>query len=773
MEVTAQWILSKLVPPTSPHAEVLQGFIAKLISTHSDYSSNLTAMYGDALSKINHHNKLTSSQCQDIINKTTSEGMTEVWAVSYMLALFTQYYIDDTSDNPRQDEGLDTPEWRFMSGYLQTMFLLTARNDQHFKKVNQLGVRVRMGLKPSNMQAVILKKMIEIHGRVTTLNQIFSELETYEVFIKQQEAEGKNNALGNKVGQIRLAYEVIVKDLDFISKKGGGQRGRAKTNKLQVQTNMLSHLDNNASPVRTWHPLITDTSNVSLAEIQSDEDAPKLLDNAFKPSKKTAKSAELQRWEVRNQARHSRRNQFTFPSNPRVLSLMGYQQVFATLWLRLDELELSKKRSCTVILLSMLSGRSITDLIIDLQLPKGQRRILAHHSNEVFIKVVIDVTSNTRDTLKNHRQSFDNNLKLALPSTLEAIINFKFEIDSQEVDDLISSIKKDLRLPLLSRQHIESALAFIITHQLGEPLHADMITGVDVKHSAPLYYTSISSKSLMKTYQSGISLLSANLTQKQQSDFIYDLSYNSNKPYIGSDMVLNTKVCQQFFKKLTNHVEQYNYQSNYAPDLKSDLSIAQFNAYGLWLWHVLQLLTGIRPVNDAPGFLNQFNFTANLLWVSDKANKDNSREGRLIPLADFVVTAVQNYVAYLQRFASKHNMIYAQYPLAIDNILQSKQPLLTFFTFNPLGFIAYKPSRVQSLLGKFLRHQDNWLRHQLRSLLTNRADETLICAVFGHEHPEQEMMHPFSSASMKDLKHLKVQLDNIVKEMNLIQVEVV
>lgn len=779
-DVTAEWILNKLVPPDSPCADQVQGFITALIQEHCDYSCDLIEPYTDDLSNIkrqdSQHNLLTTSQCEDIIGKTRSEGMSKTWAVPYMLALFTQVY---------RDELLDRPAWRFMSGYLQAMVLLTARDDEHFKKINQLGMRVRMGLKPDNVQSTILAKLIKRHTSSATLKDIFDKLKVYETQTKQEEVTGKDNKLGSKIGQIRLAYEVIIKDLDFISKTGGGQRKSTKTHQSQIQTDLLPNLDNfldkDDTPVRTYQPLVGDNSNVAQAETQSDEDAPKLLDNAFRPSKKTAKSAELQRWEIRNQARHSRRNQFAFPSNLRVLGLASYQRIFASLWLRLDDVALPQKRVITVILLSLLSGRKIGDLIYDLQQTRSQRVILSHHAKRsdklpiTSIKTEINVTANNRSALKKHRQSFGNTFYLPLPSTLQTICDYNFEVDKQDVDDTIATIKEELDLPLLSSQHIESALSVIIIHDVGKPLHGDLITGVDVKHSAPLYYTSMTSESLITTYDQALSLLIAYLPQEQQLVFKSELfgdAHAMNKPVIGSDMVLNKTVCQKFFQELVTHVEKYNDVSNQSLSIHEDFSIKQFNAYGLWLWHVLQLLTGIRPVNDAPGFLNQFNFKQKLLWVSDKANKGNSREGRLIPLADFVITAVQNYVAYLQRFASKHNVQHAKYPLDIDDIFQSKKPFLTFFNYNPLGFIAYKPSRVQSLLGGFLRHQDNWLRHQLRSLLTNRADETLICAIFGHEHPEQELMHPFSSASMSDLKIIKTHLDDIAKELTLKQVEV-
>src|SRR5690606_17465484 len=89
---------------------------------------------------------------------------------------------------------------------------------------------------------------------------------------------------------------------------------------------------------------------------------------------------------------------------------------------------------------------------------------------------------------------------------------------------------------------------------------------------------------------------------------------NGYRSHIGSDMALKTTMCQQFFNQLAVSAESFNGK------LKSriDRYIAQFNSYSIWLWHIILIQTGIRPVRHAPGLLNQFDFKRHTLWVSDK-----------------------------------------------------------------------------------------------------------------------------------------------------------
>lgn len=454
--------------------------------------------------------------------------------------------------------------------------------------------------------------------------------------------------------------------------------------------------------------------------------------------------------------------------------------LFARVWQLFIIVSYRQRQVYAVILLSMLSGRKIQDVIYELELDKSQRKWLSHESSSAAdsyaMSNMIKVTSNRRSHLLPHRQSHDNEFKLPLPARLQAVIANKFLVDSDEVSEMLASLKTQLELPVLSNQHIDACLYTVIKNELQEPLHADMITGVDVKHSSPLYYTSIETISLEKTYYSAIQLLTKYCTADSQAE-LRQLSMSSTKSnrykkYIGSDMTLNIDICQRFFDELAEAAESYNGRLKRNVSIRQDRYIEQFNAYGVWLWHIIFIQTGIRPVKHAPGLLNQFDFRQGLLWVSDKEERHGQGQGRLIPLSDFLITAIQNYIEYIKQFAVMHNAIYPNDQFPINKILNSSQPLIQLFSQNPKGFTGITPSKVRYQIKHFFSHQDNWLRHQLRSLLTNRSPEHLICALYGHEHPDQEAMHPMSSLSINELKKLSADLDKVAFKLNLRQVEV-
>ena len=755
--------LNKLIPKDSPDSLKIQNLIIYVVGFRPDFALNINSTIN--LFEVT----FTRNECASIANTIIKEQKIEEWAVSYMLVMFYKRYGTVDSKNSA---------WQFMSVYLQIILRITLREDNHFAKVSQLGVRVRMGLNSHNPQSEIINELIGIHAQQSSLESVLNAIRQYEALTKQSEASNKvvNTKLAAKISRIRLAYEVVAEDKAFIGKTYSKSDDTANNS---VGLNKV-FLDSDDEPLRaTIFGISHQNDNVSSNENLADDDPEKLLDNDFKPSKYTAKSAELQQWKLKNNFRHARRNQFGFPTSLRQLSLLSIQKLFNRVWQLSMVTDDDSRFGYVVILMSFLSGRKIQEVINELGKEKSQRTWLSSKKiigeSYYTLKIVVNVTMNRRSHLLQHRKSIDNEFILLLPTQLHSIID-AVNIENTDISEILKDLQEQLDLPALSYQHINSALYLIIKNKLNEPLHADLITGVDVRHSSPLYYTSIDSNSIENTYRSAILLMRKYCPDMIQSQLRQDYKTKSEnierQSYIGSDMALNKLTCQKFFSELANGAESFNGCLERNLSIRQDRYIEQFNAYGIWLWHIIMIQTGIRPVVHAPGVLNQLDFIAGLFWVSDKEERQGQEQGRLIPLSKFLIIAIQNYIEYIKEFASLHNVIYPSEQFPIDDILNSRQPLIQIFSKNPKGFSGITPSKVRYQLKRFFSHQDNWLRHQLRSMLVNRAPEHLICALYGHEHPDQEAMHPMSSLSINELKGISNYLDEIAYELNLKQVEV-
>ena len=79
----------------------------------------------------------------------------------------------------------------------------------------------------------------------------------------------------------------------------------------------------------------------------------------------------------------------------------------------------------------------------------------------------------------------------------------------------------------------------------------------------------------------------------------------------------------------------------------------------------------------------------------------------------------------------------------IDDIFQSKKPLLGVFLDNQ--WQSLRPAIVTQFTEGMQLDHANWLRHTTRAFLTDKAEESLILALFGHEKNQQEIGNRYSS----------------------------
>lgn len=263
-----------------------------------------------------------------------------------------------------------------MSAYLQIMCLLALRDDGHVKKIQKLGLRIRMALKRNSPQKAILDELIDIHRHVESMNDALGMLQVYERDLKQQEMQGELNAarLSSMVAQIRFAYAVALHDVQFTSKQYNQRK--EKDNK-HIRSNVIT-VDNEPLRVKQF---IHDSgvSNVHVNEIAVEQHRTLLLDNNFEPTQSTAASAELQVWKTKQNHYHHIRNKLYLPSNSRYLSLYIYQQLFKEVWINIHHPKsYTEKRVYAIILLSMLSGRSIHAVSEEIAKEKSKRTWLAY-----------------------------------------------------------------------------------------------------------------------------------------------------------------------------------------------------------------------------------------------------------------------------------------------------------------------------------------------------------------------------------------------------------
>ena len=760
--------IQKLIPVDSPNYKYFQFTLIDLIR-QEDFIFQIhdSFIVDDA----------GTPNVKQVQSEIRSAKKTEEWAVTYLLASFLEKYHHN-------DKALS-----FLKKYLHVLILIAYRNNKQDNKVNNLCLRVRMALDKHKSQHRILEKLIEIHHIHQQIENVFAEIESFEqdIKIKEDSGESQNDNLSQKIAQIRYAYEVAIKDKPAVQvsrRRKSTDNNRLKNEKIR-QVQKLDPTDSDSS-IRSINTLeVENDSNTAEAEKIADVTSDLQLDNNFEPTPETKTSNQLQTEDTRKQYKHSKRNHFQFPTNTRIQTPENYQLLVSKLWGKISDAGIKQDdgRIYAIILLTLITGRSINQICDELATDFSKRSFFIT-KEIVDYRVTIDITKNRRDGIKPVRKSDTNFINFQLPAKIQSMIRFKFSPSEAEITQKLKELRSELGLAVLSQQHIDNGLRFLIKQVINEPLHANIITGIDVKHASPLYYTSLDKEIVLHTYDSTIDLLNKKVSKNLIADEAEEkLSQKSpsivsqKTVYIGSDMALDEKTVQQFFQELADWVTSYNgKKSKNTPN--GDEYILQFQAYTIWLWFVILLLTGMRPVNHAPGFLNQINLKQKIMWVSDKEVRQTEKkinkggDGRLIPMCDFLITALENYMKFIQRFATQHNITGTAKPFHLQDILQSQLPLLQFYNFHKKTFESIKPKSVSNYLKDFIQHQDNWLRHQTRTMLTGKTSETLINALYGHEYADQEAWHPFSSLPINEFKSLRNQLQQIAVSLHLEQIEV-
>lgn len=81
------------------------------------------------------------------------------------------------------------------------------------------------------------------------MSSCLSYIRQYEVSVKQKEATGKtaNQYLGSKIGQIRLAYEVVINNKTFVGKTYTESTKRVKS----AQTVIKTLVDTDNEPIQS------------------------------------------------------------------------------------------------------------------------------------------------------------------------------------------------------------------------------------------------------------------------------------------------------------------------------------------------------------------------------------------------------------------------------------------------------------------------------------------------------------------------------------------
>lgn len=452
---------------------------------------------------------------------------------------------------------------------------------------------------------------------------------------------------------------------------------------------------------------------------------------------------------------HINKNEIFIMSSLRHLSIALIPVICKKLWFYFDSYNDNRnlKTACAYLLLSLYTGRSVQALFEDIFYKYKKIIDINIKDQRYHLLIDLDITPLRIKTTGIHEVIANQVLSmvLPLPDKLGVFLSYKLNLDHELILHVINRLKNELNLPFLSLARLEKSLYTLLIHNICNTQIASIITSRNQHKRADIWYCSHSHQEIFACYQQAV----LKLTQYCIIDNSYLYQNYHHTLFLGSQNCPNYNLVKIFISYL--HL-QINSTKNY---------LMVFNHYNIWMWHICLLLTSVRAVQGAPGFLNQFNLTTGLAWISDKEGRATTSSQRYVPLCDFVIEAITAFVDYLRRFSQSFQRLNPDIYQYIDDILLSKRPLLNYFDKKGVMH-ELTPAYIHKILDSHFKFKADWTRHVGQKFLhEQQVDEAVILAVFGHEMVGQESWQKHSSFSIGDILKLKHVYQKLANMLNL------
>ncbi|HEB4102581.1 hypothetical protein RFH39_13540 [Acinetobacter baumannii] len=409
-----------------------------------------------------------------------------------------------------------------------------------------------------------------------------------------------------------------------------------------------------------------------------------------------------------------------------------------------------------ILMLSFLTGNKIQEWL-RLQSKRvkalNSRQKILQQDEQYFLRTKFSIFENKDFAYPESLLNQTIYLDIPIPNSFIDSLRDGDPVMEEDLQQHLKQLRTKLYIPKLSLIKISSLLHQTILQRTGNKQLADLFTGIDANKSSSISYCHQSIQTLQTEYVSILKELCESLSKDYQN-----IKYAREKNF-GSRKAPTPSVIKDIFTIL-----KYRIFSQ-----KEDDWIAIFNHYNIWMWHFLLLFTAARPVAEFPGFLKSFNLKRKILMVSDKEVGGRQGYGRLIPLGHFVVQELLKFIDFLHYFKTQITPIQPEISNNIQQILESKLPLLNIFQdgqWQPL-----RPSTVEDFHPELGLEHENWHRHTARAFLSNKISEIEILALFGHEPMQQEAAHPYSSLSISQYSSIAHVLEQMKDYFNITGIE--
>ena len=672
----------------------------------------------------------------------------------------TRAFIANTFHLPNLDTRNPSKEWLWVAK-LCHLLLYFVKNDRP-RRISETNTEARKWMNPANGNHSIWQHCY-LTLQADSLQTTYERFKSYRV-----ELESKNDPNLTPFIKMYLTIDFAFNNRNSITRTSSGRK-KTKQSKIDepkteyvTQTDVDDDTDELVS-VTSFEQMKNDND---INRERLDDPIPDFNYIGQKTLKETEKFSSNQIYRrTRAKFAHANKNERFVSSNIRQLPLTAIKNIAFKLWQWFDdyndsEADRDKKRAIAYLLLSLYTGHSVARLANDIN--NNHKEIIDISARKAKYEFIINLditplrirTTGIESVIANRLTQF----KLPIPEVLGVFLIYKGYPDSVLINEVIADLRATLQLPVISLGRIEKSLYTIIIYEVGSTQLATIITSRNSRKRADTWYSSHDIKKVKEVYHNAIKILTDRCHKEKSRVVEYLSKVALSDDAIGSQNSPDYPIVSLFMSYLQQKVVT-------AHDYRE-----KFNFYNLWLWHISLLLTSIRAVEGAPGYLNQINFEAGIIWISDKEERATANSQRLVPICSFLHDAMQNFLRYLESFAKRYGRLDPNISTEVNKIFDYQRPILNFIDKKG-EFYALRPAIIIKELDNHFRFKPDWTRHVGQRFLHEQGvAEAVILAIFGHEMMGQEAWRKNSALAIGHIVAAKKPYQQLAVELELQQV---
>ena len=368
-----------------------------------------------------------------------------------------------------------------------------------------------------------------------------------------------------------------------------------------------------------------------------------------------------------------------------------------------------------------------------------------------------------------------------------------FEQIKQQANDQLKVINKNHKTRLTINK-VKNYISHFLTQTGRDTALIDVLTEQPINHQSALPYFNVSQYDLYSSQHD----FTEHLNSMRDDDRFYgryasqffilleDEATGYWDKQTGSALAINETSLKRVVLTLSEKLKAQIHNRRFSD---FEAMVEMHNTFTDYLYIMLSISSGYRPVNEPFGRLSHIDTVTNKFFISDKENHQDTR-GRLVYLPDIANEQIKIYVQYLQKNARILTRLDNSLGDIYSKILESNIGLITYLDFDndtdAIDEVKLTKSYIYERLSTHINLPLNWHRHFIRSLKDIEdglysANKTSLNKGFGYDvigawmgHADSlgfDFYNKYSGLKRKEIKRFASYLNEVLENIGFKVIE--